>query len=116
MILRPSPFCSFLGRAAFKEFSYADALKGTKLNLKSNASKPDTHRETPALSVDTTHSIDNDNDNCSDKPFGVMDAVLEIRKLFADYPLLLELGKQLRASKDKDRIDVFYQHAIENYE
>ncbi|GFR01544.1 hypothetical protein TNCT_348541 [Trichonephila clavata] len=91
----------------------SDALKGTKLNLQS---KPDTHRATPVQSVDTPPSTDNDNDNCTEKPFGVIDSVLEIRKLFADSPFLLELGKQLKAAKGKDRIDVFYQHVIENYE
>ncbi|GFQ81104.1 techylectin-5A [Trichonephila clavata] len=35
--------------------------------------------------------------------------MFEIKKLFADYPFLLELGKQLRAAKGKDRIEVFYQ-------
>ncbi|GFQ98775.1 hypothetical protein TNCT_347311 [Trichonephila clavata] len=45
-----------------------------------------------------------------------MDAVFEIRKLFADYSFLLELGKQLREAKGKDGIEVFYQHAIDNYE
>ncbi|GFR17888.1 hypothetical protein TNCT_111731 [Trichonephila clavata] len=30
-----------------------------------------------------------------------MDAVFEIKKLFADYPFLLELGKQLRAVREK---------------
>ncbi|GFR27480.1 hypothetical protein TNCT_60171 [Trichonephila clavata] len=100
-----------------KEFSYADALKGTKLNKKSNASKPDTQKATPAQSEDTPHSInENDKDNCNGKPFGIMDTVREIRELFADYPFLSELGKQLRVAKGKDRIDVFYQHVTENYE
>ncbi|GFR19063.1 hypothetical protein TNCT_528961 [Trichonephila clavata] len=36
-----------------------------------------------------------------------MDAVFEIRKIFADYPFLLELGKQLRAVKGKDKIEMF---------
>ncbi|GFR07645.1 hypothetical protein TNCT_77051 [Trichonephila clavata] len=101
-------------KVATKDMSYVDALKGTNSITKSNTSKPDAQITTPTQSQDTPLPTANENSN--EKPIGVMDGVFEIRKLFADYPFLLELGKQLRATKGKDRIGVFYQHVIENYE
>ncbi|GFR13660.1 hypothetical protein TNCT_131321 [Trichonephila clavata] len=95
-----------------KDLSYANALKGTISVTKPNISQPDT--QTTTQSQYSPHSTTNENDN--EKPFGIMDAVFEIKKLFADYPFLLELGKQLRAAKGKDRIDAFYQHVMEIYE
>ncbi|GFQ96920.1 hypothetical protein TNCT_254571 [Trichonephila clavata] len=80
-----------------KDLSYAVALKGTNFITKSNTSKPDT--QTTTQSQDTPLPTDNGNSN--EKPFGVMDAVFEIRKLSADYPFILELGKQLRRPREK---------------
>ncbi|GFU83047.1 hypothetical protein TNCV_65181 [Trichonephila clavipes] len=39
-----------------------------------------------------------------DEPFGFMDAILELKKFFADYPTLLELGKQLRNAHGHEKI------------
>ncbi|GFQ97010.1 hypothetical protein TNCT_548331 [Trichonephila clavata] len=75
-----------------KDLSYANALKGTISVTKPNTSQPDT--QTTTQSQNSSHPTTNENDN--EKPFGIMDAVFEIKKLFADYPFLLELGKQLR--------------------
>ncbi|GFQ74283.1 nucleic-acid-binding protein from transposon X-element [Trichonephila clavata] len=82
-----------------KASSYADALKGTNSITKPNTSKPDAQITTPTQSQDTPLPTANENSN--EKPFGVMDAVFKIRKLFADYPFLLELGKQLRRPREK---------------
>ncbi|GFY56637.1 hypothetical protein TNIN_470421 [Trichonephila inaurata madagascariensis] len=49
------------------------------------------------------------NDN---EPFGFMDAILELKKFFADYPSLLELGRQLRNAQGNERVDVFYRHIV----
>ncbi|GFQ68285.1 hypothetical protein TNCT_456861 [Trichonephila clavata] len=95
-----------------KDFSYADALQGTNLIPKQTTSQSDT--QTTTQSQNSPHPTANESTN--EKPFGIMDAVSEIKKLFADYPFLLELGKQLRAAKGKDRIDVFYEHIMKNYE
>ncbi|GFS89335.1 hypothetical protein TNCV_3400031 [Trichonephila clavipes] len=47
-----------------------------------------------------------------DKAFGFMDAILELKKFFSDYPSLLELGRQLRNAQGTERVDVFYRHLI----
>ncbi|GFR08490.1 hypothetical protein TNCT_651391 [Trichonephila clavata] len=95
---------------AVKDFSYATALQG----------KNSTHNQTPQSNTQTTQNQNyphpTDTENSNERPFGIMDAVFEIKKLFADYPFLLELGKQLRAVKGKDRINVFYEHVMRNYE
>ncbi|GFY39218.1 hypothetical protein TNIN_386521 [Trichonephila inaurata madagascariensis] len=44
--------------------------------------------------------------------FGFMDAILELKKFFTDYPSLLELGKQLKQAQGDERLDVFYRHLI----
>ncbi|GFQ81668.1 hypothetical protein TNCT_694381 [Trichonephila clavata] len=80
-----------------KDLSYAVALKGTNFITKSNTSKPDTQTTTQSKDA----PLPTDNGNSNEKPFGVMDAVFEIRKLSADYPFILELGKQLRRPSEK---------------
>ncbi|GFY50260.1 hypothetical protein TNIN_451841 [Trichonephila inaurata madagascariensis] len=47
-----------------------------------------------------------------DESFGFMDAVIELKKFFTDYPSLLELGKKLRQAQGDERLDVFYRHLI----
>ncbi|GFW99880.1 hypothetical protein TNCV_3509991 [Trichonephila clavipes] len=42
--------------------------------------------------------------------FGFMDAIIELKKFFAEYPFLNELGKQLRNAQPHEKIDVFYRH------
>ncbi|GFY43278.1 hypothetical protein TNIN_318991 [Trichonephila inaurata madagascariensis] len=49
-----------------------------------------------------------------DESFGFMDAVIELKKFFTDYPSLLELGKKLRQAQGDERLDVFYRHLINN--
>ncbi|GFY41977.1 hypothetical protein TNIN_374091 [Trichonephila inaurata madagascariensis] len=44
--------------------------------------------------------------------FGFMDAILELKKFFTDYPSLLELGKKLKQAQGDERLDVFYRHLI----
>ncbi|GFY09368.1 putative RNA-directed DNA polymerase from transposon X-element [Trichonephila clavipes] len=50
--------------------------------------------------------------NYDDEAFGFMDAILELKKFFADFPSLLELGRQLRNAQGTERVDVFYRHLI----
>ncbi|GFS92115.1 putative RNA-directed DNA polymerase from transposon X-element [Trichonephila clavipes] len=38
-----------------------------------------------------------------DKAFGFMDAILELKKFFSDYPSLLELGRQLRNAQGTEK-------------
>ncbi|GFW97081.1 hypothetical protein TNCV_2697031 [Trichonephila clavipes] len=42
--------------------------------------------------------------------FGFMDAIIELKKFFAEYPSLIELGKQLRSAQPHEKMDVFYRH------
>ncbi|GFT31344.1 putative RNA-directed DNA polymerase from transposon X-element [Trichonephila clavipes] len=43
--------------------------------------------------------------------FGFMDAIIELKKFFfAEYPSLIELGKQLRSAQPHEKVDVFYRH------
>ncbi|GFT58579.1 hypothetical protein TNCV_1250451 [Trichonephila clavipes] len=42
--------------------------------------------------------------------FGFMDAIIELKKFFAEYPSLIELGKQLRSAQPHEKVDVFYHH------
>ncbi|GFY62600.1 hypothetical protein TNIN_136231 [Trichonephila inaurata madagascariensis] len=46
--------------------------------------------------------------------FGFMDAVMELKKFFTDYPSLLELGKKLRQAQGDERLFVFYHHLANN--
>ncbi|GFX81690.1 hypothetical protein TNCV_3726671 [Trichonephila clavipes] len=50
--------------------------------------------------------------NHDGEAFGFMDAILELKKFFTDYPPLLELGRQLKNAKGTERVDVFYRHLI----
>ncbi|GFY02294.1 hypothetical protein TNCV_3501761 [Trichonephila clavipes] len=54
----------------------------------------------------------NSQKNVESENFGFMDAILELKKFFTDYPSLLELGKQLRKAQGNERVDVFYRHLI----
>ncbi|GFV58893.1 hypothetical protein TNCV_1826011 [Trichonephila clavipes] len=42
--------------------------------------------------------------------FGFMDAIIELKKFFAEYLSLIELGKQLRNAQPHEKVDVFYRH------
>ncbi|GFT54874.1 hypothetical protein TNCV_4888361 [Trichonephila clavipes] len=42
--------------------------------------------------------------------FEFMDAIIELKKFFAEYPSLIELGKQLRSAQPHEKVDVFYRH------
>ncbi|GFT96116.1 hypothetical protein TNCV_3225421 [Trichonephila clavipes] len=42
--------------------------------------------------------------------FGYMDAIIELKKFFAEHPSLIELGKQLRNAQPHEKVDVFYRH------
>ncbi|GFX71878.1 hypothetical protein TNCV_1443021 [Trichonephila clavipes] len=43
------------------------------------------------------------------EPIGFMDTIVEL-KFFAEYPSLLDMGKQLRNAQPHEKIDVFYRH------
>ncbi|GFW02619.1 hypothetical protein TNCV_2456331 [Trichonephila clavipes] len=49
-----------------------------------------------------------------DENFTFMDAVKEIKTLFKEFPYLLELGKALKAAKQHEKVDVFYQYLFHN--
>ncbi|GFU85771.1 hypothetical protein TNCV_2906911 [Trichonephila clavipes] len=44
--------------------------------------------------------------------FGFMDAIIELKKFFTDYPTLLELDRQLKNAQGTERIDIFYRHLM----
>ncbi|GFX35261.1 nucleic-acid-binding protein from transposon X-element [Trichonephila clavipes] len=91
--------------------TFASALKGKQqmapLDKSESAnSKPEA---TPAPPKEKRQPIQTPTD---DEPFGFMNAILELKKFFAEYPTLLELGKQLRNAQGHEKVDVFYRHII----
>ncbi|GFT75860.1 hypothetical protein TNCV_851581 [Trichonephila clavipes] len=55
------------------------------------------------------------NEKNNENYFGFNDAINELRRFFLDYPFLLEMGRQFRNAKDEERIDIFYQNLVNNY-
>ncbi|GFV60736.1 hypothetical protein TNCV_4092591 [Trichonephila clavipes] len=51
----------------------------------------------------------------NENSFGFNDATSELRRFFLDYPFLLGMGRQFRNAKDEERIDIFYQNLVNNY-
>ncbi|GFX49708.1 hypothetical protein TNCV_4135561 [Trichonephila clavipes] len=68
------------------------------------------HPKPPRENPTTTDG--NNTHNHEGETFGFMDAIIELKKFFTDYPSLLELGRQLKYAKGTARIDVFYRHLI----
>ncbi|GFR16652.1 hypothetical protein TNCT_469421 [Trichonephila clavata] len=62
------------------------------------------------VSRNAENKLKNQPDNNDGKPFGFIDAIIEIRQLFADYPFLMDLGRQLRNAVGTEKVDVFYRH------
>ncbi|GFT24646.1 hypothetical protein TNCV_2856001 [Trichonephila clavipes] len=55
------------------------------------------------------------NEKNNENYFGFNDAINELRRFFLDYPFLLEMGRQLRNAKGEERIHIFYQNLVNNY-
>ncbi|GFV93642.1 nucleic-acid-binding protein from transposon X-element [Trichonephila clavipes] len=99
-----------------KGVSFAKALS----NDKENQMAPPLDQTEPAKSKPEAtpnpppkeKSNKNSPKNVASENFGFMDAILELKKFFTDYPSLLELGRQLRAAQGNERVDVFYRHLI----
>ncbi|GFT34659.1 nucleic-acid-binding protein from transposon X-element [Trichonephila clavipes] len=83
--------------------SFAAALSG--------APNKNSIPETSAASEETP-TINEKND---ENYFGFNDATNELRRFFLDYPFLLEMERQVRNAKDEERIDIFYQNLVNNY-
>ncbi|GFY41239.1 nucleic-acid-binding protein from transposon X-element [Trichonephila inaurata madagascariensis] len=87
--------------------SYANALKGDQKMApppEQTSSKP---KETPL-------GENRQPETAKEGSFGFMDAVMELKKFFTDYPSLLELGKKLRQAQGDERLFVFYHHLANN--
>ncbi|GFY76800.1 nucleic-acid-binding protein from transposon X-element [Trichonephila inaurata madagascariensis] len=89
-----------------ENISYANALKGDHKMAPPPEQTSNKSNETPLG--------ENRQPACAaeDESFGFMDAVIELKKFFTDYPSLLELGKKLRQAQGDERLDVFYRHLI----
>ncbi|GFX64788.1 hypothetical protein TNCV_4682631 [Trichonephila clavipes] len=68
------------------------------LNSRDNSSPPKRKRNQKEIEDDDSGT------------FGFMDAIIELKKFFAENPSLIELGKQLRKAQPHEKIDVFYRH------
>ncbi|GFY02392.1 hypothetical protein TNCV_3502731 [Trichonephila clavipes] len=99
-----------------ENLSFANALKGEhQMSPRSDApssasSEPETSQTPREKTPATTDG--NNTHNHEGETFGFMDAIIELKKFFTDYPSLLELGRQLKYAKGTARIDVFYRHLI----
>ncbi|GFY60427.1 nucleic-acid-binding protein from transposon X-element [Trichonephila inaurata madagascariensis] len=89
-----------------ENISYANALKGDHEMAPPPEQTSNKSNETPLG--------ENRQPVCAaeDESFGFMDAIIELKKFFTDYPSLLELGKKLRQAQGDERLDVFYRHLI----
>ncbi|GFY76192.1 nucleic-acid-binding protein from transposon X-element [Trichonephila inaurata madagascariensis] len=88
--------------------SYANALKGDQKMAPPPEQTSNKSKETPLGENRQPAPA------AEDESFGFMDAVIELKKFFTDYPSLLELGKKLRQAQGDERLDVFYRHLINN--
>ncbi|GFR25850.1 nucleic-acid-binding protein from transposon X-element [Trichonephila clavata] len=89
--------------------SYANVIKGPQQmapldTSKSVPSRPET------LVPREAENKNKKTDNNEEKPFGFIDTIIEIRQLFAEYPFLMDLGRQLRNAVGPEKVDVFYRH------
>ncbi|GFQ77628.1 nucleic-acid-binding protein from transposon X-element [Trichonephila clavata] len=66
--------------------SYANALKGPQQMAPLDVSKSVPSEPEILVSRTAENKTKNQSDSNDEKPFGFIDAILEIRKLFADYP------------------------------
>ncbi|GFY74726.1 hypothetical protein TNIN_142921 [Trichonephila inaurata madagascariensis] len=80
-----------------ESISYANAIKGD-------------HKMAPPpeqTSSKSNETLFGDNrqatSEAENESFGFMDAILELKKFFTDYPSLLELGKQLKQAQGDER-------------
>ncbi|GFU90588.1 hypothetical protein TNCV_4480671 [Trichonephila clavipes] len=65
---------------------------------------------TPAPHTHTKKRNQNVIENDDSGTFGFMNAIIELKKFFAEHPSLIELGKQLRNAQPHEKVDVFYRH------
>ncbi|GFS56846.1 hypothetical protein TNIN_500651 [Trichonephila inaurata madagascariensis] len=97
--------------AVQKNISFANVVKGNQQMappLDQSESANSKHEATP-LPPREKRPTKAANDS---EPFGFMDAILELKKFFQDYPSFIELGKQLRNAQGNERVDVFYRHIM----
>ncbi|GFS48952.1 hypothetical protein TNIN_280841 [Trichonephila inaurata madagascariensis] len=86
-----------------ENISYANALKGDHKMAPPPEQTSSKSNETPLRQAAS---------EAENEAFGFMDAILELKKFFTDYPSLLELGKKLKQAQGDERLDVFYRHLI----
>ncbi|GFX46595.1 hypothetical protein TNCV_4550341 [Trichonephila clavipes] len=89
--------------------SFANALKGNHQMAPQNeksVSAVDEITPAPPPKKRSQNVIENDDSGT----FGFMDAIIELKKFFAEHPSLIELGKQLRNAQPHEKVDVFYRH------
>ncbi|GFY79332.1 nucleic-acid-binding protein from transposon X-element [Trichonephila inaurata madagascariensis] len=89
-----------------ENISYANTLKGNHKMAPPPEQTRSKSNETPLGENRQATS------EAESESFGFMDAILELKKFFTDYPSLLELGKKLRQAQGDERLDVFYRHLI----
>ncbi|GFY58166.1 hypothetical protein TNIN_484461 [Trichonephila inaurata madagascariensis] len=88
--------------------SYANALKGDQKMA------PPPEQTSSKLKETLSGKTDKPETAAKEGSFGFMDAVMELKKFFTDYPSLLELGKKLRQAQGDERLFVFYHHLANN--
>ncbi|GFX02416.1 hypothetical protein TNCV_2285831 [Trichonephila clavipes] len=94
-----------------KDTSFANALKDNQ-KLAPPPEKPKPGNFKPEAAPIPSKGKRHTSNECENESFGFMEAVVELKKLFTDYPSLLELGRQLRNAKGAERINVFYRHLM----
>ncbi|GFS80863.1 nucleic-acid-binding protein from transposon X-element [Trichonephila clavipes] len=99
-----------------KEVSFANIVKNDK-QMAPPLDKSEPAQSKPEATPNPPPKENRNNNRNSSKTiesenFGFMDAILELKKFFTDYPSLLELGRQLRNAQGNERVDVFYRHLI----
>ncbi|GFU84407.1 uncharacterized protein TNCV_4680251 [Trichonephila clavipes] len=96
--------------------SFANALKGDQQMaplLDKSVSANSKPEATPIpLQGPKNNEVERQKPQNSKEAFGFMDAIIELKKFFTDYPSLLELGRQLRNAKGNERVDVFFRHLM----
>ncbi|GFX29395.1 probable RNA-directed DNA polymerase from transposon BS [Trichonephila clavipes] len=95
--------------ATVKEnLSFANVLKGDhqmapRLDAPSPANSEPEAAAAPREKSQPPRSSNANQQSKDDKAFGFMDAILELKKFFSDYPSLLELGRQLRNAQGTEK-------------
>ncbi|GFY70505.1 hypothetical protein TNIN_213901 [Trichonephila inaurata madagascariensis] len=96
----------FSSAKVHENISYANALKSDHKMAPHPEQTSSKSNETPFADKSQAAS------GAENESFGFMDAILELKKFFTDYPSFLELGKQLKQAQGDERLDVFYRHLI----